>query len=636
MFRGSLGKFDSVDAGKNIDLSQLTLIYADNGRGKTTIATMLRALSTGQSDVILGRQRLGAQQLPEIVIKLGDGSSTAVFNKGAWSKTLDDLIIFDDVFVENNVCSGLVVSPQQRQNLHDVIIGPQAVKLSKQLQDCIDKVKKHNQDLKLKGSAIPADYMGSYSLDAFCKLKVDPNVDKQISELELKSKVALEEDQIASKSLFRDLSLPKFDLEAIEQVLQLDLESLETTTLEKLQMHFGSLGQRGELWVSQGMNYIRDREDEGSMETQCPFCAQNLSQSDLIAHYRAYFSDAYEKLKQSIEESLSQVNDIHGEGNRTLFEHQVREIEGLAQFWSRFCEIKRFSVDTSTIFQDWERAWEAVVNLITLKQKSPLEKIRITGEVKDLAEAYLKHSVEIGKVNAILHGSNAAIQKIKEASPKSTQQEIQEELANLKIVRKRSQSNVSKACDEYLDEKTAKSATEQKRDAIRKQLDDYRKSAFQEYGSDVNRYLSEFSTDFQMQELKHQNLASGSASTYQVKINEEIVEVVKPNPQTTEQSFGNVFSGGDRTTLAFAFFLASLDRDPDLKDKIVVIDDPISSMDSHRTLTTAQIVRKLCSRAKQVTCSLTTNLFFVPFGNVQISQIAQLWRYRASNYHLPS
>jgi wobble nucleotide-excising tRNase len=52
--------------------------------------------------------------------------------------------------------------------------------------------------------------------------------------------------------------------------------------------------------------------------------------------------------------------------------------------------------------------------------------------------------------------------------------------------------------------------------------------------------------------------------------------------------------------LALAFFFASLDQDPNLGNKIVVIDDPISSLDEHRALTTVQEIRRLAERAGQV------------------------------------
>ena len=65
-------------------------------------------------------------------------------------------------------------------------------------------------------------------------------------------------------------------------------------------------------------------------------------------------------------------------------------------------------------------------------------------------------------------------------------------------------------------------------------------------------------------------------------------------------SFHNTLGAGDRNTLALAFFFASLDQDPDLAQKIVVIDDPMTSLDEHRALKTIQEMRKLYTQVSQM------------------------------------
>ena len=52
--------------------------------------------------------------------------------------------------------------------------------------------------------------------------------------------------------------------------------------------------------------------------------------------------------------------------------------------------------------------------------------------------------------------------------------------------------------------------------------------------------------------------------------------------------------------LALAFFFASLSQDPGLPQKIVVIDDPITSLDGHRAWTTVQAMRRLAERVAHV------------------------------------
>jgi wobble nucleotide-excising tRNase len=83
----------------------------------------------------------------------------------------------------------------------------------------------------------------------------------------------------------------------------------------------------------------------------------------------------------------------------------------------------------------------------------------------------------------------------------------------------------------------------------------------------------------------------GSAISYSVLINAVAVPLATGNP--LGPSFRNTLSAGDRNALALAFFFASLERDPQRAQKIVVIDDPISSLDEHRSLVTIQEMRRL-------------------------------------------
>jgi hypothetical protein len=65
----NIGKFDSVSDGANLPLSKLTLIYAENGRGKTTLSAILRSLGSGDPAPIAERKRLSATQPPHVVVK---------------------------------------------------------------------------------------------------------------------------------------------------------------------------------------------------------------------------------------------------------------------------------------------------------------------------------------------------------------------------------------------------------------------------------------------------------------------------------------------------------------------------------------------------------------------------------------
>jgi wobble nucleotide-excising tRNase len=123
LFR-NIGKFDSATT--NVVLARLQEIYAENGRGKTTLAAIFRSLATGDVASINERHRLGAANAPHIVIDGAGGPPAAVFENGAWNRTIPEMAVFDDTFVDENVCSGLVVESEHRQRLHELILGSQA------------------------------------------------------------------------------------------------------------------------------------------------------------------------------------------------------------------------------------------------------------------------------------------------------------------------------------------------------------------------------------------------------------------------------------------------------------------------------------------------------------------------------
>lgn len=151
-------------------------------------------------------------------------------------------------------------------------------------------------------------------------------------------------------------------------------------------------------------------------------------------------------------------------------------------------------------------------------------------------------------------------------------------------------------CAAYLAEKRAKAQTEGLRDQARDALNNYRQNIFPDYQGAVNDYLGRFNAGFRLDQVGSVNTRGESACSYSVMINDAAV------PQTADAgpSFRNTLSAGDRNALALAFFFASLEQDQQLAQKIVVIDDPMTSLDEHRSLTTVQELRRLLPRVAQV------------------------------------
>ncbi len=589
----NIGQFHSADGARNIDLGRLTLVYSENGRGKTTLAAVLRSLATGDPVPIAERRRLAAQNHPHVVLDCG-GPPPVVFEAGSWNRILPDIIVFDDVFIDHNVHSGLSVSPNQRQNLHEWILGSKAVELSKRLDGLVSKIEAHNATIRIKVAAIPATLRGPFSIDDFCSLPLRADIDQIIQETERAVAAAQDHDAIRATPNFEVLSLPEFDILGYEHLLKQDLPALSSVTLLRIQEHMATLGRGGESWVAEGTRRIPPGSDA------CPFCAQGLSHSPMIEHYRQYFSTAYATLKGAVSSAIGAVGETHGGDAIAAFERDVRVTVERRHFWSRFCEVPDVAIDTAAIVRDWKAARQAVEAHLTSKQSSPLELSRLSVGTQALIAVYEAHRKNIGSINDQLANANSAIAVAKERTATADSRVLAADLAKGRAMKARHEPATSILCAEYLQERAAKDTTEAEREQAKSELQAHRATVFPGYQAAINLYLQKFNAEFRLDSVTYADTRGGATCTYNVLINNTPVAIGGAEPTPGSPSFRNTLSAGDRNTLALAFFFASLDQDQMLAQRLVVIDDPISSLDDHRTLTTAQECRKLAQRASQV------------------------------------
>ena len=593
----NVGTFDSDSGSASHRLKRMTLIYGDNGRGKTTLAAVLRSLATGNEQPIVERWRLGSVNPPHVVLDCHGQPSSLMFRNGAWNETMPELKIFDDVFVDENVYSGLAVEAQHRQNLHELILGDQGVQLNHRLQDLVSHVSQHNTALEEKAKAIPQQERGDLSVDEFCTLPKLSDIDDRIEETSRKLTAARNQEEVRTSPLFKTIELPEFDTEAIKQALLTDLPDLDKAAEAKVQAHLQAFGEGSETWVEEGFRH--GLAGEGGI---CPFCGQSLEGLDLIAHYRAYFSEGYAQLKQDVADMVGHIGHTHRGVVQAEFERAIGGARETGQFWSTFSDVPKIDIDTAAIVLDWNAARETVTELLRAKQIAPLEKLALDDQALKTLESYNTHRLGIREINKKLIASNEAIRDVQRQSEATRMEEILAELAMLKATKVRHSDEIAPLCEDYIQEKKAKVQTETARTEARNALEQYRANVFPELQNGVNKYLQHFNAGFRIDSLAPANIGRGSGSTctYNVVINNTPIAVRNTNISQGEPSFRNSLSAGDRNTLALALFFSSLDQNPNLANTVVVIDDPMSSLDDHRSLATVQEVRKLSKRAGQV------------------------------------
>jgi len=590
----NVGRFENVSAGAALPFAKVTVVYAENARGKTTLSAILRSLGSGNASLVMERRRLGAAHPPHIVINLG-ARGNAVFQNGAWTQTAPELAIFDDNFVSDNVFSGVEVSPAHRQNLHELIVGAQGVVLNAQVQKHVAAVEEHNRDLKTRGDAIPAQKRGKFEVEDFCLLKPVPDIAAKIEDAERRLAAAKSAVSVANMATFSGLALPTIDLAAIEQILRRSLPDLDAAALSMVQKHLAEVGPRAENWISAGIRFTNEMEKRGQHD--CPFCAQNLAGSPILAHYRGFFSEAYNGLLRDIAAVLKQFEQAHGGDIPATFERSVRQAAERRAFWKDFAEVPAIDIRTEDIAPPWRKAFQDLKALLERKAAAPLEVVAIPDALRSLVADHDKASQRIQRLSDELQAANPRLDIVKEQAKDANVATLDADLQELRAVEARYDPAIVPLCDAYLAERDRKVKTEGARQAARVALDTHRKAAFPAYGVAINNYLQRFNASFRVGPVDAVNNRAGSSANYSLLIDNNPVPLTSADG---EHGFRNTLSAGDRNTLALAFFFASLDSDPGRVQKIVVIDDPMTSLDEHRTLHTLQEIERLATETAGV------------------------------------
>ncbi len=594
----SVGRFKE-DAPSALSFANLTLIYAENAKGKSTLAAVFRSLAASDPEPIIERTRLGAVKEPHVVI---DCCNIAVFQAGAWNRQESGIVVYDDQFVDDNVHSGLEVESEHRKNLHTWIIGSKAVALDRQVRKLASVVEEHNRTLKQIESRIDSGVLRGMNIQMFCDIPVDPEIDAKIDAARGRLQAADQAEAIAKAPLLETLHIEPISLDPLNIILGQSLPKIEEAALNKVREHFRSLGAGGERWVAE--RAAPPGSAEASEQAICPYCGRSLAGVELIEHYQAYFSEAYRSLVASIDESLRG----HTERNRSLVVTAFGDADRVAQqrrtFWARFDpSLPLIDFDPTTIARCWARLDEAIVRQLQEKQRRPLDHIALSEDVERESAELAAHVSSLKAVNRQIAEINKKVQELKDVARDQDRQSLADELISLERTKSRHSAEIGQHCSDYIAELAKKGATENDRIEARAELEEERERAFEEFPIQLNSYLDEFNADFRIDQLRPTNTRSGTSSDFSLVIEEIAVPLQTNNRRVHEeapQQFRNTLSAGDRRTLASAIYFAGVDRAAKAEGVVAVIDDPASSLDENRTKATAQAIGSLAKRIDQV------------------------------------
>lgn len=598
-FIGSVGCFDTFQGSPATQLAPLTLVYAENGRGKTTITAILRSLATNDPRWIKGRRRIGAHHAPHVVIDVDGAARSLVFQNGAWNATHDSILIFDDYFVDDNVCSGLSIDADHRQNLHEVILGSQGVALKHRVDELTETIAKLNQELRDEQAAVPKDKFFGLDVDQFCDLPPLDNVETKIQELEKQLEAVRQSDRVRTTRFFSRISFPAVDVEALEKLLARQLSDLDQDAVAHVQGHLALLGEAAERWVSDGVQRIIVPTPPDT-DAKCPFCGQSVTGIALVDQYRAYFGKTYRELQAAVQEAISHYQNAMGGDALANCQREIGRIRDQYDFWRTLTTIPDFQVDFDALSAAWKSVRDAVVEVLGQKKSAILDARSLTHDVRNAIELFQQTSARIGDQIESLVASNDVLTSLKESTAASDAKSLSEELQRARAAKERHSPEVAPLCNAYEAARAAKKQAEKEKKQAREALDQHRLHAFPAYKARVNHYLQRFGAGFRLGDVQPLDKAGRASTTYHLVIQEVNVPLVEKDNADAAPSFKTALSAGDRSTLALSFFFASADLDGGLAGKIVIIDDPVTSLDDGRMANTVSEVLRLRGTTRQL------------------------------------
>ncbi|WP_187838242.1 AAA family ATPase [Helicobacter pylori] len=603
----SLKAFCGLDTIEMGEFKHYNVIFGNNGCGKTSLTRAFELLIPKNKHIEKYRT-ISADKSPSIEFECEDGSykiepnsdigvppfkveiynsdflhNNAPLNSEFGLKKLDDgtIILEGSVLGEEtkeiNQLKDFREKVEKRQkkikdenDIENTLIAKQKSEIKKYDEE-IEKIRKK---MTSKTIQIALDEIG---INDFCKVSKDKFKYQEDALTDLEKDFNKLNEAMKKFDGLKEMELPK-DYQTIKDKLEflfsfnIDKEAGQVS--EKIKEHISKVGRE---FIEKGIKLQKEMPDNA-----CPFCAQKIP-NEIIQEYTSYFNKSVETFNQRSLEMSGTLKNILDQWN-------IKEILQSFEKFEPFMK-KDFSKNKESL----ENALEQIKVLLEKLQKEVDKK-----EGAKNKEKFQEIDKELLEIQKDIQQHVDETRKILNEKKKQ-----KEKLEKLKTELK--EARIKKVKHDSYDWQKSKREAERKLSVLNRgherlnrlleKIDNKLKKLYEQKRPDIEAINSY---------LKALNLPKYSLhEDYRIVLNsnalenskaEMILENSKAEMILENSEAEMILSGGEKTTLAFAYFLARLKlfyKKEDLKDLVVIIDDPISSLDEQRIYNTSDIVAKI-------------------------------------------
>ncbi|GAA7747942.1 AAA family ATPase [Helicobacter pylori] len=576
---------DAIEMGEFKDYN---VIFGNNGCGKTSLTRAFELLIPKNKHIEKYRT-ISADKSPSIEFEFKDESYKIEPNSNIGAPSFK-VEIYNSDFLHNNTLFNSEFGLKKLDDgviiLEGSVLGEETKEIN-QLKDFKEKVEKEKKKTKDENDAETLSAKQESEIK-----KYDEEIEKIRKKVTSKTiQITLDEIKInnickVSKNHFKyqedalinlekdfdeldeamkefdglkEMELPK-DYQTIKDKLEFlfsfDIDKEAGEASKKIKGHIRKVGRE---FIEKGIELQKEMSDNA-----CPFCTQKIPH-EIIQAYTSYFNESVEKFNQC---SL----EVSGTLKNILDQWNIKEI---LQSFEKFEPFMK--KDFSTNKESLENALEQIKVLLEKLQKEVGKKEGAKNE-KEFQETDKKLSENYENLQKCVNETRNILNQKKEQKKKL--EKLKTELKEARIKKAKHDSYDSQKSKEEAKRKlSALNRKHERLNCLLEKIDNKLKELYDQKRPDIgiiNNYL------------KALNLPKYSLDKdYRIVLNSDALE-------NSEAKI--ILSDGEKTTLAFAYFLARLKlfyKKEDLKNLVVVIDDPISSLDEQRIYNTTCLVAKI-------------------------------------------
>ncbi len=555
------------------DFNKFNLFYGLNGSGKSTLSHLFSIL-----------------ELPSIEKRFSNSKWNFLLNDGT---TINEskkevglnIKVFDKGFIERNISWNdaikgiLVVSETKKEEIkkrdqkkNDLKTTEGELKtLSTDLNG--DDQKKGKKGIIKENSSFLTDAAKSIKekfqlievrdtyLSNYNKTKLETALNKNKTEIQKKPLNTTEIEKLAESIKPQDkTSVDSLDISGMQQLVAAYdriKDIIESTVTSIVLADLKDSPAKSE-WAKQGLDLHKEND-------KCSFCGNTLTK-ERVEELNNHFSDSFKLLMEKLEKAIDWIDNY--------------QFPTLPQINSLY---KEYQPELKKYIDEIEKEIDAA-KLIMAKWKSRLEDKRKDPFSKDEEVIPVIENENLNKhfqaVNKIISSHNAKFKNL-DASINEAKTKLEIEYIKAEIKR----YDYYKLKKEEDDKQNSFEQKTQEKNTIKKEIDELNKEISTEalgaeiFNKDLWKFLGR----------KDIELVPQSQGGYKIERNKD------PNTK------GQLMSEGEKTAIAFVYFINKLkEQNNKIDNTIVVVDDPVSSFDSNNLFSSFSYLKLNCNTAKQL------------------------------------